>query len=1363
MTDRYGYSPLYSLEDIVRARRWDTENDDRGIPAIVGRIKERLLRRLPVGIPFTMTALQREAVNRPEFWRDYSEEDLPPRHLIVQGATSAGKTLLSELCILDTLYHRKKAIVLVPLKAMVRERTEQFRSDVETGKRYYKVYGSSSDFLEYDERLINGDYHVAVIVYEKFFAMLSQNSGASKLMQDCDLLVVDELSMLQKEERGPKLEMAMEIVKGKYPNTRIVALGTCDCETTRVAGWLSSETAEGAPVPAATVFSDKRPVALNEYVIEPDGSYRLRRIPSERDLPADGSSPAPECAEGEIDVPGYHRELSPVERKRVLLRAVVRKIYSETPDARLLVFCGSRNECENLALYMKDAMPELFPRRDLGEDFREGLEACEHDENRKRLVSELLPHGLAYHHAGVSSNLRELVEHEFQNRNSALRAIVATETLTIGVNMPFDVMIVTDVSVPKGVGDRQPLTNQEYRNYIGRAGRLGQSNRPGETYLFVADDAEMMRYFSGYGERKEIDSALKNATETELAPYFLSLLTNGIRAEYGEGTDAQLAALFENSLFRAARRRPFDPMKLKTVLQENGLAMIGGRRAAVLRLTEFGRHVAPYALSPDTCDCMNYYFLRGYENGAFPAGVTREEIESDRYLLGILYQICRHPEVERTSSLSYQEKKHSTVNSKIAVLTRVKEILETRKEDGTARYHLWCGDLLAPDENRAADDEIYQMLLNNPLDFEDLILQALMRAVILFYWTKGYTAAAIAEKTGFCDFLGHLPSGDVERLAEIVSFHLDALHSAFPSAASLLSGPILAEDGATDAWYALHTRVKYGMPRDLIQLANKHVHGLDRNRLLRLGEAAKKAGVLPRQFLYTESDSTLRAFLTPTQLITLRERLELRVENLAFDTLMEVVTKDSDLSLPKDQQNALSAIHAWDGTNPNSLFRNLITVLKHPAFSAWEVPHSASFEYNEFCATWRLKDGSRTFRLAVLPKNLSSDIASRVSDFLRDAERSETCILLVKNGLDPIPLAGTERYAVLDTDFLALSLARTVSTNQDGGSPLAEFLSDAAGIYTKSEIRYFSLPRYFRTNNEGDPAPRFRIVCDSASSSPDESALDSASLRTVLSETEDLAAFDVLPWGAALDHIPSFSDLPTVVLLNRAHVRRSRSLTSMLYRMQNEHFRNVLFLFDSDESVEEWRTGRGDGETGSAYLQAWNGHLVTVEPRVAPTVQDAVRMIRPFVGTAKTEDFLVGISYAHYEGDVPREDIAAITRIAEALANEFGQDRILFDRFPKAAELFPVDGRSRSLGAYAKCRFFLNLWNRWTAENENCRAEHEVIRRTGRETGASCLYLQPQRDHTDPPVPNGEFPISLFTDPAEIVRIARRELGKLGL
>ena len=269
---------IQSLDDVIKSRKW---KDAYGIPQMVERIKARLTQRLPENQAFSLTALQRKALSNHDFWSN--------RNMIIQGATSSGKTLLAELLILDILQREQKAIVLVPLKAMVHERTQQFKKDIEHSNNIYQVFGSSSDYLDNDERLIAGEYNVSIIVYEKFFAMLNQPN--CHILEDCRLIVVDELSMLSKDERGPKLEMAVEIARARSPESRIVCLATCDCKVTNIANWLKmSAELDSESMNAVVIQSTLRPVGLDEYIVLPDGAYCFRHIKSEQ-----------ECSGQEID------------------------------------------------------------------------------------------------------------------------------------------------------------------------------------------------------------------------------------------------------------------------------------------------------------------------------------------------------------------------------------------------------------------------------------------------------------------------------------------------------------------------------------------------------------------------------------------------------------------------------------------------------------------------------------------------------------------------------------------------------------------------------------------------------------------------------------------------------------------------------------------------------------------------------------------------------------------------------------------------------------------------------------------------------------------------------------------------------
>ena len=85
-------------------------------------------------------------------------------------------------------------------------------------------------------------------------------------------------------------------------------------------------------------------------------------------------------------------------------------------------------------------------------------------------LAALLPRGLAFHHAGLLPALKVLVETLFQR--GELRAVFATDTLALGVNMPARSVVLGSLSKFDGTQMRL-LTPNEYQQLTGRAGRRG--------------------------------------------------------------------------------------------------------------------------------------------------------------------------------------------------------------------------------------------------------------------------------------------------------------------------------------------------------------------------------------------------------------------------------------------------------------------------------------------------------------------------------------------------------------------------------------------------------------------------------------------------------------------------------------------------------------------------------------------------------------------------------------------------------------------------------------------------------------------------------------------------------------------------
>lgn len=1306
-----------AFEKIILERGWNRPHASRqsgiNLPQVMENIEKRLSRRLSPGETFTLTRFQETVIENEQFWRDWESENVP--HLMVQGATSSGKTLVSEIAILDTLANGQKAVVLVPLKAMVHERKVQFEQDMPN----QQVFGSSSDHLEYDERMIAGDYDVVVTVYEKFFAILNQNS--QKLMSRCGLLVVDELSMLSKDQRGPKLEMLLELVRKNYPEVRIMCLATCDCKTEKICKWL------GIKEP---IRSTARPVGLEEHILLMDGTGIYRRIPANYEE----KDETPKEVEEKIELPQYNSDWPILTKRKNLLKAVVRKIRTNTENARLLIFVGSKSGSANIAKFLSEEMVDLFPSVSGGEEYDEFMKrvsACDVDDDRNDLLRDL-SHGIAYHHAGMSTTLREVIEEELQKSQSFIKAVVATETLTVGVNMPFDIMIILNHKVPRGQGADEPLNRQEYRNFIGRAGRLGQSNRTGVTYLFVDDHNDLKFYWDSFKIQEEITSALTKANEEALAPYYLGLLPNSF-------TEEELEGLFQKSLAKACKPvKSFDPKKLQDALYEAYLTdkATGGAkgRSGGADLTyvvgSFGKDIAPYALSCDTCIQIFWYFYEGGKNGGLPASITREEIESDKYLLEILYQICRHPEVEQSSVLSFPNQNNQPevfIKAKQLVLEQLNRLLCETDIQGSKRNVLWCEGL--PDAQKK-ENELWCLLNKNNLDNLIAKLQAAMRAVLLLYWTRGMTIPEIRKQTQFQTFTKKILGGDIERLAEVVSFHLDAIHKGLRSSNAFTSE-------AANAFYSLQTRVKYGMPRDLVRLANKHIYGLDRAKLLSLMKDAQAMNLSPIQYLYAASQNQLKKYLTPTQYTQLLQALERRNSVRQFDTLLEIVSKDAGTKLTDENRDCLRAIYDWDGTDPQDLYDNMEALLKNESFCSTTMGMAG----NVHCISFTL--GNRSLCVGLLEKEADGDTVTRIKKFFEKHPYVPRLLLVPtksfnenwdnKDLTDAMGVYGVT--ALLNTGFLAMVLANTIAMELGGGEQMFEFLADARGIYTESETRFCSLSHY--VPHPAVENPRFRLLYGNGISPV------IGEMQLALSADRDLQKHEVLPWGSSLSE-HSCVDCPAILFLDRTHVTRSHSLNLFLAKMQAQKFHNCLLLVDSEVAEQIWNSSDNLEDAGCS---AWQGQYSKISKAVVSNGQEAVEVIRRFLEKWKYEGFLVGISYAHYD---PNRDIKSqqsevrlLRELAGKLADIYGEHRILFDEFSPAQGLFVFDGQTRSLDAYRQCKVDLILWNCWTKENVNCQNEHTVICEECQKGHTHQIYLNAQSPD-DPEVPAGNFAIPIW-------------------
>ncbi len=364
------------------------------------------------------------------------------RNLLIASPSSSGKTLAAEMAALQEIYCQKKVIYLVPLRILAEEKYQHF-------VKLYRSIGldiklSSRDHREQDQDIIQGNFNIAIIVYEKFYYFLLQYP---QFINNVSLIIADEIQLINDTQRGPRLESNFNYLKNNYPAIKIVALSTFNEYLLQLTDWLE----------ALLLFSTHRPVELRKGIVR-KGTYKYVEYNSK--IPGEENFFLPEEAQ-ECDLASY-------------LKATLHFLIKENESS--LIFFPTRNEVRLWSRWLASQFC-LNPARKAIEE----LHSSEDSTSQEELIT-LLQNGIGYHCADLSWQERHAIEEAI--RMGELKVICATGTLAMGVNLPVDNVILTGQKISTEQGDgnnflkcyKRILTPSEVENMGGRAGRLKSGN-----------------------------------------------------------------------------------------------------------------------------------------------------------------------------------------------------------------------------------------------------------------------------------------------------------------------------------------------------------------------------------------------------------------------------------------------------------------------------------------------------------------------------------------------------------------------------------------------------------------------------------------------------------------------------------------------------------------------------------------------------------------------------------------------------------------------------------------------------------------------------------------------------------------------
>ncbi len=400
-----------------------------------------------------------------------------------------------------------------------------------------------------------------------------------------------------------------------------------------------------------------------------------------------------------------------------------------------LVFCntkrGAESQAERIARAVKTESPELLNVAE------QALKALSSPTKQCRRLALCLKKGIAFHHAGLHSKQRELIETKF--REGVIKIICSTPTLAMGLDLPAFRVVIRDLKRFSGSGSwgMADIPVLEYHQMAGRAGRPGMEEY-GEAIILAETpdqkEARTERYI--LGEPEEIFSKL--AVEPVLRTYVLSLIASEFVT-----TRQGLYAFFDRTFYA---QQYGDTRKLRSILD----AMIG-------KLEEW--EFLTDAESDSYGDFVPANAVRDGKLAATLLGKRVAELYLDPYTAHFLHTCLRRATTQGIRDFAVLHMLSSCLELRPLLRPRVREVEELVEK---AAPHLDA--LLAPEPVQYSPEyEEFLKTLKTALFFQDWVEETQEDALLETY---GIAPGEVHAKLARADWLVYA----AEELARILQY-----------------------------------------------------------------------------------------------------------------------------------------------------------------------------------------------------------------------------------------------------------------------------------------------------------------------------------------------------------------------------------------------------------------------------------------------------------------------------------------------------------------------------------------------------------------------------------------------------------------
>ena len=391
--------------------------------------------------------------------------------VLVCAPTGAGKTIVGEFAVSLALSQGTKCFYTTPIKALSNQKYHDL----------VKAHGEDAVGLLTGDVSINSNAEIVVMTTEVLRNMIYAGSFALDRLSH---VVMDEIHYLADLSRGAVWE---EVILNLDESVKIIGLSATVSNSEEFGNWLTTVRGD-----TTVIVSEHRPVPLEQWMMvgrkivplfEPgtggEVNHELeRRI--ERLEAADASEGRDDWESGR----GFRARAAgrrsgaqrPADKQRPVGRPDVIRLLQGQQMLPAITFIFSRAGCDGAMFQCLRSNLVLTSQEEgerIGEIVDAGVEGIPEEDLQVLQFAQwkgALKRGFAAHHAGMLPAFKHIVEDLFVQ--GLVRAVFATETLALGINMPARTVVLEKLVKFNGEAHVE-LTPGQYTQLTGRAGRRG--------------------------------------------------------------------------------------------------------------------------------------------------------------------------------------------------------------------------------------------------------------------------------------------------------------------------------------------------------------------------------------------------------------------------------------------------------------------------------------------------------------------------------------------------------------------------------------------------------------------------------------------------------------------------------------------------------------------------------------------------------------------------------------------------------------------------------------------------------------------------------------------------------------------------